>query len=232
MPLVEAAAAAEVAEKLQHLPLSCSSTQQQQQPPGSVPRPGQLLVKRYRVAAPLPPAPPLLAATAQPAGIAAVGFHSHQYATVQGSSNAVRPGATLNTGLGSSSRPAGVLHSAAPGIIPPISTTGWLQHIKQQPHQALMVPGGQQAVCGGCVSIGVSNMPPAAAGDAGLKATSCGGPWQPSLQVCPNNMGGGSLQTRGATPSQPRRGVHTDAPRCSGVNAMVQATITDTLFFA
>lgn len=217
---------AEVAEQLQQLPLGCSSSQAQQQHqlaiggPSDRPRAGHHAVKRYRAAGPAPvPAP-------SPA--AAGGFRSlqqhQQAATAAGAGQ--RGACELAEDMIQASpvgvcRAAGGLHPMAKSMSPGGGgRPGWGAHSQQQQQQMGLQESGP-----GAFGLGNGAAPAA----AGVKAGGWGQGGACQQQACMNNLGGqqhmapaGPVHSRGAM----------EVLRCNSVNAMMQATVTDTLFFA
>jgi len=203
-------AVAEVAEQLQQLPLACPNSQQQQQPTAAVsdrPRPGHHTFKRYRVSGPAPVAPSAPAAVAGGAG-----FRSPQAAGQRGCEACdVMMGSPMNA-----PRMAGGLHPMSKSMTaassrPSAAMHGHPQQQQQQQQDALgMRQDGSSG--GGMFSFGAGSDP----------STSMGAAWG----ECMNNLGAGQHHQPPAG-----RAMSGDALRCSSMNAMMQATVTDTLFY-
>lgn len=234
---------AEVAEQLQQLPLGSQSPhhQQQQQLAGAAPsdRPraaGHHVVKRYRVAGPAaPPAPP-----AQPTP-AAVGFRSPQPAAAGHPPGGCEPSDELmqcSPSPMAGHRTTGGLHPMAKSLSgaaagggtgrPP---AGWGHPAAQA--QQFMAAGMQQDPSQG-VPGPYSFGPGSVLGGVGVKGWGPGSGCQQQQQACLNNMGGDEhmMQLGGGGGQVHGRPATADAFRCNSVNAMVQATVSNALFYA
>jgi hypothetical protein len=117
-------------------------------------------------------------------------------------------------------RAAGVLHPMAKSMSPAGGCRlGWVAHGQQ-------LQMGLQDNGPGAFGTGMG-MAPAA---AGVKAVGWGQSSACQHRACMNNLGGGQQHVAVAGPVHNRGGV--EVFRCNRVNAMMQATVTDTLFFA
>lgn len=222
---------AEVAEQLQQLPLGCDSTQQQQLAMAGAadrPRAGHHAVKRYRVAG--PPAAPAPAAAAAP-----MGFRGPQQ-TGAGAAAATAAGQrepcdeVMQASPMGVQRAAGGLHPMAKSMAAGGGRPGWGMNSQQPPHPLQQQRMSQQELSAGP---GIFNFGPGA-GSAAAMGAKVGPGWGQGIacqqQACMNNMGAGQQHMQVAVPMH-GRGAAVNAYRCNSVNAMMQCTVTDTLFY-
>jgi hypothetical protein len=122
-------------------------------------------------------------------------------------------------------RAAGGLHPMSKSMSPAGGCRpGWGAHGQQQQQQQM----GLQESGPGAFGFGVGTAWAPTA--AGVKAAGWGQGSACQQQACMNNLGGGQQHMAAAGPVHTRGAMV--AFRCNSVNAMMQATVTDTLFFA
>lgn len=251
---MQAPGVAEVAEQLQQLPLACDSAQQQQQmgmaAPSDKPRTGQHPVKRYRVAgAPPPAAPPASALgfchphsqfTAGTAGQAAAGLHIPHNPSGTAAAAAGQQRSEFGLGVmmqgGGSSSSGGTSAGMAGGLYAMTKTMAaaedgrpaWGAHSQQQQHVVSMETHGSMAgQDASSFSLGPAYDPHAAAVSES-RGQACGSACQQQHESL-NNMGGSQQHLQLGRGQGGSGGV--GSSRCSGFNTMMQATVTDTLFY-